>query len=159
VIFGVPGLSTLLYVLSVLAMPVTELARTVTGRSSWQRWRVILRHAALVAVIMACVWLVSENLPAIGALQRGGVLYDVYQWATKASGALMVLLVLVPWLVRAVHRAYHRLGWACAHNRLPHPAKPHPSVLATRCPDCGGLMFHAQEKLCMPKVSDMVEQA
>ncbi|MEV8591734.1 hypothetical protein [Streptomyces sp. NPDC052012] len=144
-VFGIPGLSAVLYILSVLAMPVTELARAITGRRTGRRWRVIVRHAALVAVITTCVWLVSAGHPAIDALRPGGTLHDVYQWALRTSIVLMALLALVPWLVRAVRRACRHLGWICAHTRHPHPARPHPSVLAIVCPDCGRLSFQVQQ--------------
>ncbi|MEV6653983.1 hypothetical protein [Streptomyces sp. NPDC051219] len=158
-IFGIPGLSTLFYVLSVLVMPVTELAKAVHGRSTWQRWRTMLRHVAIVAAIVTCVWLVAERYPAIGALRRDGVLYDTFRWAQYIGGGLLVLLVLAPWLVRVVRRAYHFLGWACAHSRHPHPTKPHPSILAELCPDCGRLMFQVQEKLSLSKMGGVVKQA
>ncbi|MDX3640320.1 hypothetical protein [Streptomyces sp. MB09-02B] len=161
-IFGIPGLSTIFYIFSVLAMPMTELSRTARGLSTPRRWRAIVRHSALVAVIVTCVWLVSENHPVIGALRQGGALHDVWAWAAKGSLALMVLLALLPWLARALRAAYHGLGWACAHSRHPHPARPHPSVLARLCPDCGKLMFHAQgmpSKPSLPMVPAVVEEA
>ena len=158
-IFGIPGLSTIFYIISVLAMPMTELSKAARGLSTLQRRRAIVRHSALVAVIVTCVWLVSENHPAIEALRQGGALHDVWAWASKASLALMVLLALLPWLARALRAAYHGLGWACTHSRHPHPARPHPSVLARLCPDCGKLMFHAQGKPSLPMAPAVVEEA
>jgi hypothetical protein len=50
---GLPGigLSGLFTLLSALLMPPIELVRTLAGRSSWQRWRVVGRQW-LIAVFM-----------------------------------------------------------------------------------------------------------
>jgi hypothetical protein len=144
VIIGVPGLSTLFYLLSVLAMPLYEAPRALHGRSSRRRGWAIIRHTTLSAIVVLGVWLVSENHPEIDALGRDGDLYAIWMWALKVSGALLVLLVLLPWLNRMVRSGYRRLGWGCLHSRHPHPGRPHPSILAKLCPDCGNLMFQVR---------------
>lgn len=143
-IIGIPGLSTLFYILSVLAMPLYEFPKAVRGRSSRRRGRAIVRHTTVSVIVVLGVWLVSENHPVIDALGRDGALYGAWMWALKVSGTLLLLLVLLPWLVQMLRSGYRRLGWGCLHNRHPHPTRPHPSILAKLCPDCGNMMFHVR---------------
>ena len=46
---GIPGtgMATLFYLVWAVLMPVRELVLTLQGRSSWARWRLVLRHVLL----------------------------------------------------------------------------------------------------------------
>lgn len=63
---GLPGagIGGLFFVLSAYFMVIVEIQRTVRGRSSWVRWRVVLRNvsiaSAMVAAVTAVVWLVHR---------------------------------------------------------------------------------------------------
>lgn len=140
-IIGVPGLSTLFYLLSVIAMPLYELPKALRGRSNSRRGWAIIRHTTVSVIVVLGVWLVSENHPEIDALGRDGALFAIWMWALKVSGALLVLLVLLPWLVRMLRSGYRRMGWGCLHSRHPDPSRPHPTIFAELCPNCGNLMF------------------
>ena len=52
---GVPGVGIggLFFLVSALAMPFVELGRTVVGRSSSARWKLVLRHFSMAAGIIA----------------------------------------------------------------------------------------------------------
>lgn len=65
---GLPGtgIGGLFFILSAFFMVVVELQRTIRGRSSVARWRLVGRHAgiaaAMVAAVTAVVWLLHRAL-------------------------------------------------------------------------------------------------
>ena len=98
---GIPGtgMATLFYILSVLVMPLTELVRTVRGRSSWQRWGLIARHYALALAMTAAVYGTFQYLPGallppdatiggVSALAFTVLLYVAYLIAVNLLAAL-----------------------------------------------------------------------
>jgi chromate transport protein ChrA len=65
---GLPGtgIGGLFFILSAFFMIIVELQRTVRGKSSLARWRIVGRHAgvaaAMVASVTAAIWLVHRLL-------------------------------------------------------------------------------------------------
>lgn len=64
---GIPGtgMATLFYIVSVLAMPLTELMPTIRGQSSWARWRLIARHLVTALAMTAAVFATFRYLPGL----------------------------------------------------------------------------------------------
>jgi len=88
---GLPGtgIGGLFFILSAFFMIVVELQRTIRGKSSLARWRMVGRHAgvaaAMVAAVTATIWLVHRLLfPA--ATDAGAT-------ASKASSGLTHAIV------------------------------------------------------------------
>jgi hypothetical protein len=59
---GVPGfaLSGLFYLITAFLMPIIELVRTVQGRSSVLRWRLVLRHTLLASTMVMAIGLTFQ---------------------------------------------------------------------------------------------------
>lgn len=96
---GLPGIgiASLFFVISALLMPVVELARTVRGQSSRERWRGVahdwLLAVAMVGAFLAMGWAVAEKVPEpMSRALRGGV-------GTGSSTLLLTLLVLTALLL------------------------------------------------------------
>jgi hypothetical protein len=55
---GLPGtgIAGVFYLAGALLMPVVELGRTVRGRSTLARWRLVLRQFTVACAILAGVW-------------------------------------------------------------------------------------------------------
>lgn len=95
---GMPGagLGGLLYIILALLMPVRELYLTVRGRSSAQRWRLVLQQLAIavgiVASVLATALLVTRVLHAGSpyGVRGGGVLLAP---VALAAGLLVVVVV------------------------------------------------------------------
>ncbi len=119
---GLPGvgIAGLFFVISALLMPVVELARTLRGRSSLERWQGVahdwLLAVAMVAAFLGMGWAVAEKVPEpMSKALRGGV-------PTRVSTMLLTLLVFTALLLaiqtarfaRATHR---RSGRATAARR------------------------------------------
>src|SRR3954471_15009449 len=92
---GIPGtgMATLFYLVSALLMPLCELVRTVQGRSSWARWRLVCRHLAFAlamagAAVATFLYLPRAVLPPDVTI--GGV-----------SSLLVTVLLFVAYLVVA----------------------------------------------------------
>jgi hypothetical protein len=92
---GIPGtgMATLFYLVSALLMPLCELMRTVQGRSSWARWRLVCRHLAFAlamagAAVATFLYLPRAVLPPDVTL--GGV-----------SSLLVTVVLFVSYLVVA----------------------------------------------------------
>ena len=91
---GLPGvgIAGLFFVVSALVVPLVELARTVTGRSSLERWRGVahdwLLAVAMLAAFVAMGWVVVEKVPEpISRRLEGGV-------PTSVSAMAITFLVL-----------------------------------------------------------------
>jgi len=77
---GLPGagLAGLFYLATALMMPLLELARTLSGRSSMARWRWVAGQTglalAIVGALWGTAWLVTQLLPAgiLTALRETG---------------------------------------------------------------------------------------
>jgi hypothetical protein len=92
---GIPGtgMATLFYLVSALLMPLCELVRTVQGRSSWARWRLVCRHLAFAlamagAAVATFLYLPRAVLPPDVTI--GGV-----------SSLLVTIVLFVTYLVAA----------------------------------------------------------
>jgi hypothetical protein len=75
---GLPGtgIGGLFFILSAFFMVVVELQRTIRGRSSLARWRLVGRHAAIAAAMVAAitivVWLLHRLLfPSTPTASKG----------------------------------------------------------------------------------------
>ena len=96
---GLPGvgIAGLFFVVSALVMPLVEVGRTVTGRSSLERWRGVA-HDWLLAVTMLAAfvlmgWAFVEKVPeSISRELQGGV-------PTRVSALAITFLVLAALLV------------------------------------------------------------
>ncbi len=116
---GLPGvgIAGLFFVVSALVMPLVELARTVTGRSSLDRWRGVahdwLLAVAMLAAFVAMGWVVAEKVPEPMSRElQGGV-------PTSASAITVTFLALTALLVLTqTTRLLRRPG------RPPTPTRP-----------------------------------
>jgi hypothetical protein len=72
---GMPGtgIGGVFYLASALVMPFIELLRTLRGRSSKERWRLVLRQLAMSALITAGMWLIGLLLGVIVEFFNAGV--------------------------------------------------------------------------------------
>ncbi len=124
---GLPGvgIAGLFFVVSALVMPVVKLVRTVAGRSSAERWRVVahdwLLAVAMLAAFVAMGWAVAEKVPeAVRRELRGGV-------PTRISAVAITVVILVallvatqaPRLARATVRRARHAGSARASAEPP----------------------------------------
>ena len=75
---GLPGvgISGLFFVLSAIIMPVLEIGRTISGRSTAARWKLVLRQAGMAWVIIVVlertVWLISYLLDVVRTRAHAG---------------------------------------------------------------------------------------
>ena len=102
---GLPGvgLGGIFYLLSALLMPLFELARTVRGRSSPGRWRVVGTQWTLAAGIVTALWgtgwALGQVVPQPAALVAAGASaatgHNVLRVATLglSLGTLIVVLL------------------------------------------------------------------
>lgn len=94
---GLPGtgLGGIFYLLLALAMPVREIYLTARGRSSRERWRVVLRQLTLalgiVATVAASVWVLGRTLPD----DLGRTTGQIGVAAPVVTAAVLVVLTLV----------------------------------------------------------------
>lgn len=93
---GLPGtgIGGMFFVLSAYFMLVVEIHRTLRGRSSLARWRIVLRNvaiaSAMVAAVTAAIWLAHRALYPAPPASAGG---------KGASGTARDLLPFSPVLV------------------------------------------------------------
>jgi uncharacterized membrane protein len=117
---GIPGIGigALFYVISALLLVVLELYRTIRGRSSLARWRVVGRQAAIAACIILLtvvgLWSLHLIVPASSALGTsagagpGGplvaALFTILESAWPILGTLVFLTLVfclagaLPWV-------------------------------------------------------------
>ncbi len=94
---GLPGtgLGGIFYLVLALMMPVRELYLTARGRSSRERWRLVLRQLAMalgiVATVVLTVWGLGRALPSDLARTTGTFAVA----APLVTGAVLVTLTLV----------------------------------------------------------------
>ncbi len=147
---GLPGtgIGGLFFILSALFMIVVETERTVRGKSSLARWRLVSGHAAvasaMVAAVTAAVWLVHRLLFATsgraGGHETGGVAHQLLPYLPVLITVAVLTLVLgAGYLAKFVFsRPTARVRPAAVGRtriRAPHPAPAQPApepVLATR---------------------------
>lgn len=121
---GLPGvgIAGLFFVLSALVVPFVELARTVTGRSSLERWRGVahdwLLAVTMLAAFVAMGWAVAEKVPeSISRELQGGV-------PTRISAVAITFLVLAALLgLTQATRLFRRPG---RHRPPTRPTPPPP---------------------------------
>lgn len=96
---GLPGvgIAGLFFVVSALVMPLVELGRAITGRSSLERWRGVahdwLLAVTMLAAFVAMGWAVAEKVPeSISSQLQRGV-------PTRVSAVTITFLVLAALLV------------------------------------------------------------
>lgn len=106
---GLPGvgISGLFFVLSALLMPVIEIGKTITGRTSAKRWRAVLRQSgmawAIVIVLERTVWLITLVLTELRPDSANGskVAAAAPAFAFPVAPVLIALAVLALVLVGA----------------------------------------------------------
>ena len=79
---GLPGagLAGLFYIITALLMPLLELARTLVGKSSFNRWRLVWTQVGLALGVIGALWLTA--------------------WLMK--------FLLPDWLIEMLRRSTHR---------------------------------------------------
>ena len=96
---GLPGtgIGGLFYVLLALLMPVRELYLTARGRSSRERWRLVLQQLLIACGIIASLavtgWAASQVLDTRSAVGLGGT--SVFLAPALVAGLVLALLVVV----------------------------------------------------------------
>jgi len=104
---GLPGtgIGGLFFILSAFFMVIVELQRTIRGRSSLARWRIVARHAgiaaAMVAAITAVVWLLHQALFPSAAKAHGGETSTATDQLVPFAPVLITLAVLATVLATA----------------------------------------------------------
>lgn len=94
---GMPGtgLGGLFYLVLALVMPLHELYLTARGRSSRERWRLVLTQLAvalgIIATVVVVVWVVRE----LGPGQARGATVTALAAPVVASVVLAVLALVV----------------------------------------------------------------
>lgn len=95
---GLPGtgIGGLFYVLLALLMPVRELYLTARGRSSRERWRVVLGQVAIALGIVASLavtgWALSQVVDTQAAVGLGAT--SVFLAPALVAGSVLCLLVV-----------------------------------------------------------------
>lgn len=94
---GLPGtgIGGLFYLLTALIMPIVELGNTLLGRSTLDRWKLVLRQVILasgvVLGLMATGWLLNHALPKHATVS----LHTVNKQATHVLGVTPTKLTVV----------------------------------------------------------------
>ncbi|HPO93756.1 MAG TPA: hypothetical protein PL072_09840 [Phycisphaerales bacterium] len=123
---GIPGtgLGGLFYLGLALGMPVREAALTVRGRSSWRRWKFIIRQWLLVAGMLGLMagqaWVLKRGAAwVVSQFPKSEVSHDLQTVVSSSSGlattgAWLTLSILIA-IVLLVQMA--RLGVMLADRR------------------------------------------
>ena len=94
---GLPGtgIGGLFYLLMALVMPIMELGNTLLGRSTLDRWKLVLRQVILasgvVLGLVATGWLLNHALPRHAAIS----LHAVNKQATHVLGVTPTKLTVM----------------------------------------------------------------
>jgi hypothetical protein len=111
---GLPGtgIGGLFFILSAFFMIVVELQRTVRGKSSLARWRIVGRHAgvaaAMVASVTAAIWLVHGLLFAASdksgtAKTSSSLAHEIVPFSpVLITMAVLMLVLLTSYLAKFV---------------------------------------------------------
>ena len=109
---GLPGtgIGGLFFILSAFLMIPVELVRTINGRSSLERWKIVGRNAgiaaAMVATVTTVVWLLHGLLfssPPKASATSGGVAHQLLPFApVLITLAVLVLVLVVAYLAKFV---------------------------------------------------------
>jgi hypothetical protein len=97
---GLPGtgIGGLFFILSAFFMVVVELQRTLRGKSSRARWRIVGRHAAvaatMVAAVTAAIWIVHRLVFAAGGKAGAGGSKSAHTVANQLVPFSPVLITL-----------------------------------------------------------------
>lgn len=95
---GLPGtgIGGLFYILLALLMPLRELYLTARGRSSRERWRLVLQQlliaCGIVASLAATGWAVSRAFDTQAAVGLGGT--SIFLAPALIAGLVLCVLVL-----------------------------------------------------------------
>lgn len=93
---GLPGtgIGGLFYLLTALLMPVVEVIQTLRGKSSVDRWQLVIRQTVLaggiIAGLFATGWLLNHTLPHSARVS----LHVAANRTTRALGVTPTLLTL-----------------------------------------------------------------
>lgn len=107
---GLPGtgLGGLMYVVLALAMPFYETVQTVRGRSSAERWKLVLRQTAIALGIVVAVAFTAWTVMRLSIAPS--------PFAVEGDGDLTALLIALPVILLAVLVAVLRM-WAWVVGR------------------------------------------
>ena len=115
---GLPGtgIGGLFFILSAFFMIIVELQRTIRGKSSLARWRIVGRHAgvaaAMVASVTATIWLVHSLLFSAttksgtsGARTSSSLAHEIVPFSpVLITLAVLMLVLLTSYLAKFVFR-------------------------------------------------------
>jgi hypothetical protein len=113
---GLPGtgIGGLFFILSAFFMIVVELQRTVRGKSSLARWRIVGRHAgvaaAMVASVTATIWLVhgllfaaSDKSGTAGTKTSSSLAHEIVPFSpVLITMAVLMMVLLTSYLAKFV---------------------------------------------------------
>jgi hypothetical protein len=85
-------------------MPVVELGKLITGRSSPQRWWFIASHLAIAGTLSALVWVTWVVLREVATLNPPGPLRSFSSSSLWVKVVFLVLLVGIPQLLGWLRR-------------------------------------------------------
>lgn len=123
---GLPGtgLGGLFYLVLALLMPVRELYLTARGRSSRQRWRLVLQQLLIAAAILTALGITGTLLRGVlhaqGALGLSGASVLLVPAAVAATLLAALVVLLRVWALLAGRPARQDARGAASR---PHPAE------------------------------------
>jgi len=96
---GLPGtaIGGFFYILLALSMPLFELYQTILGRSSFERWKLVLRQLAIALLILAGAEGTSFLAFELFGLKKPTVL--MIGNAELATGAFIIAPLIISWSV------------------------------------------------------------
>ena len=141
---GLPGtgIGGLFFILSAFFMIVVELQRTIRGKSSLARWRMVGRHAAvaaaMVAAVTATIWIVHRLLfpaaseaEATGGKAASGLTHEIVPFSpVLITLAVLMLVLLTSYLAKFVFRTTTPATAGTTRNPTVRAAQPPPRTAA-----------------------------
>jgi len=128
---GIPGvgLGGLFFLICVLVAPILELVQTFRGQSSLERWRLVIRQAAMAASIVfattVSLWLFETILIGIGGsgpegsgVRLAGASMEALKWLPLSGMPVLFTLALLMFVLGCTEMLRLVL------NRLPKRTKP-----------------------------------
>jgi len=122
---GLPGVGIggLFYLISALLMPLFEAVRTIRGRSSRERWRVVGRQFAMAVIMVGAL---TAVVILLHQLLRSGTPEAAPGGVERGHGGYSPVLFLASWLMlTGVLAVAHAMRLVLVRGRevLPEPAK------------------------------------